>query len=207
LSEIGKLENISNITGIIICGGKSSRMGREKGDCLLNSKPLIEYPLEVLSSVCRQVLLGTDKKNYRYLQLPMVLDEYKGIGPLGGIHACLKASSTTDNLIISCDMPLISKELVEYILSQNRDDDVVLPVFKGKPEPLCAYYNKRIVDGLENYIQKKMYKIQDVVKKFRTRLLIIDSSLDFYAEELFYNVNAPGDIDLLEIYIKNRTPE
>jgi len=178
-------------------------MGREKGACLLFRKPLIEYSLEVLGSICDQVILGTSNKNYGYLEIPLIADEYEGVGPLGGIYSCLKASSTRDNFVLSCDMPLVSEELIRFILTKKKDDDVIIPVFRGKPEPICAYYNKRITGFLEEFILKKKYKVQDVVKELKTRYLEIDSSLHFYSEELFFNVNFPGDIERLEQFMQN----
>ena len=178
-------------------------MGKDKGFCELNKKPLIAYSIEVLSSVCSQIIIGANTNDYDYLGYPVIQDEIMDIGPIGGIYSCLKSSNTSDNVILSCDMPLIQVALVEYILSKKVDYDIVIPIFNGFPEPLCAYYNKSITSDLFESISAKKYKIQDVVKRFKTNFLQINSGLSFYHEHLFANINSQQDLMKIENYLSN----
>lgn len=178
-------------------------MGKEKGFCELDQKPLIAYSIDVFSSVCSQIMIGANNDEYYQLGYPVVNDEIKNIGPLGGIYSCLKSSKTNDNIILSCDMPLIPAELVEYILSAKAGYDLVVPIFKGLPEPLCAYYNKSIVPDLFEAIKGKRYKIQNVVKSLKTKFLQIDSGLSFYHENLFANINSPQELVKIETFLKS----
>lgn len=176
-------------------------MGKEKGFVELNNKPLISYSIDVLSTVCNQIIIGANSDNYKQFGYSVVNDEIKDIGPIGGIYACLKSSKTDDNFILSCDMPLISTELIEYVFSLKEDYDIVIPTFKGFLEPLCAYYNKSIAAGLSEAIVAQKYKIQDVIKNFKTRNLPITEDLPFYQENLFANMNSARDLLEIENYL------
>ncbi len=186
------------LTGIILSGGKSRRMGKEKGTSLLFGKPLIEYAVDVITQICDEIIIGTNTNDYNYLGYQVVRDEIKNIGPIGGIYSCLKSSQTTDNIILSCDMPLVSVDLTKYILSEREDFEVVVPEFKGFPEPLCAFYNKNIIDRLLKNIHSGKFKIQEVIKQFHITRLPIDSTLPFYNEHLFTNINSPDDLKKIE---------
>ncbi|MEZ5198543.1 MAG: molybdenum cofactor guanylyltransferase [Bacteroidales bacterium] len=192
---------IGDLNGIVLCGGRSKRMGKEKGLCLLKEKPMITYAIDLCNRFCNSIIIGANNPDYISFGYPVINDEIAGIGPLGGIYTCLKSSPSDDNFILSCDIPLVSLELVQFILSKREKYEVVIPVFNGFLEPLCAYYNRSIVLGLENAIEKKSYKIQDVLKSLNTRYLEIDSSLEFYHEHLFANINSQNELNEIEKHL------
>jgi molybdopterin-guanine dinucleotide biosynthesis protein A len=202
----GKLQILANtnkITGIVLAGGNSSRMGEDKGLMELNSKPLIDYSIEVLSKVCDELIIGANSPEYQRFGYPVIPDEIRNIGPIGGIYSCLKVSSTKDNIILSCDIPLITQSVVEFLLSEKHDYQIVVPVVNGFPEPLCAYYHSSVVDGLHDLINRDIYKLQHAIKQFRTNFLPLDSKIEFYDEMLFSNVNSPSDLIKISIYLSN----
>ena len=199
------LSENNQLTGIILSGGKSSRMGKDKGFVELNNKPLISYSIKVLSPICNQIIIGANSDNYKHFGYPVIGDEIKDIGPIGGIYSCLRSSKTNNNFILSCDMPLISAELIKYILSQREGFDVVIPVFKNFREPLCAYYHKSIITGLFNAIETNRYKIQDIIKSFRTKFLPITKDLPFYQENLFDNMNSQPDLLKIENHLSKNS--
>lgn len=199
------LSENNQLTGIILSGGKSSRMGQDKGFCELNKKPLITYSIDVLSPICNQILIGANSDNYAKLGYPVIKDEITNIGPIGGIYSCLKSSKTNDNIILSCDMPLVTAELIAYILSERDDYEVIIPVFKGFQEPLCAYYNKSITPGLLEAINANKYKIQDVIKGLKTKFITIEKSLPFYQENLFANMNSEQDLLRIESHLSKNS--
>lgn len=170
-------------------------MGVEKGMCLIDGMPMISYALKLLGSLFSSVYIGSNNLEYNSFGYPVVPDKVKNIGPLGGIYSCLKVSPSDDNFILSCDMPLVSSDLIQYILSIRENYEVVIPMFRGYPEPLCAYYHKAIVPHIESSIEKNIFKIQDVIKVLKTKYLEIDPSLSFYREDLFINVNSPQDLE------------
>jgi len=192
------------ITGIVLSGGKSSRMGKEKGLCILNNKPLVEYSVEILKQVCDKILISTNFDLYNYLQLPVIKDEIKGIGPIGGLYSCLKKSETADNFVLSCDMPLISVDLINYIIKNKNNYQVVIPVFGEYSEPLCAYFRKDAEIILKKSIEDKDYKIQNSIKKLEFKFIKIDSTLEFYHQKLFANVNTQDDLMEIEEFLNTK---
>jgi molybdopterin-guanine dinucleotide biosynthesis protein A len=190
----------SGITGIVLAGGKSSRMGTEKGLSMLKQKPLISYAIKTLKPVCNPIIIAANTPNYKQFGHPVVLDIVKNVGPLGGILSGLHASNTADNIVLTCDMPLISADLIRYILSEKENYKAVVPVFHNLVEPLCAFYHQSVITQIHELIKNKIYKMQEVVTYFDTKFVTIEPDLPFYRKDLFVNINSPADLKT----IKNR---
>ena len=184
-----------SVTGIILAGGKSSRMGTDKGLQELFGKPLITYAIELLSGLCSEVLISSSSEAYQSFGLPVIADKFPGIGPMGGIYSALKQSKTEQNLVLSCDLPFVTTELLLYILQNSNGYKVVIPWMGGQHyEPLCGFYNVSVLDRIESYIQKRNYKLPDLFEEININRLIINSKLNFYKEHLFLNVNSKSDL-------------
>lgn len=185
------------ITGIVLAGGKSSRMGLDKGTCNFNNKPLVEYAIEVLKPFCGKILLSANNIDaYNKYPYEVIPDEISSIGPLGGIFTCLKKSKTSHNFILSCDTPFIKGQLIKHIIENiEAENKVVAPLHgSGFIEPLCAYYNKGLIPVFEECIRNKDYKLLKLINSVNTKLLKIDSSLAFFDLKLFNNLNTPEDL-------------
>ncbi len=193
------------VTGILLSGGKSSRMKKEKGKCLLKGKPLIEYSVELLRDICDSVIISANSNDYNYLGCRVVYDEMESKGPASGIYSGLKASETNGNLILSCDMPMITSELIRYILTFDKNVDAVVPVFNGFPEPLCAFYSKSCLPVFGNSLKTSNFKLQNIIRELNCLFIEIEPSLNFYTETLFTNVNTPEDLMKLELQLTNNT--
>lgn len=184
-----------SVTGIVIAGGKSSRMGAEKGLQLLAGKPLIGYALETLASVCSNILISSNSDAYATMGYEIVADEITDIGPIGGLYSALKQSKTEQNLILSCDLPFVNSELLLYLLQKSEGYRIVVPWQEGNHyEPLCAFYNKLIVPDIEENIKLGNHKLSNFFQKIKTNKLIINDKLPFYSDSLFFNVNAPTEL-------------
>ena len=108
----------SNLTGIILTGGKSSRMGEDKGLMDFDGKRLIEYPIQLLSLFCDNILISANNDQYQEFGFPTIADGYAGMGPAAGMIASLKHSKTTWNLIVGCDMPFLEVEFIAELLEK-----------------------------------------------------------------------------------------
>jgi len=86
--------NNNKITGIILAGGKSSRMGMDKGFCALNGKPMVQYAIDILEQTCDSIIICSNNSDYELFDLPVIPDIIKDIGPMGGIYSGLKNSKT-----------------------------------------------------------------------------------------------------------------
>ncbi len=168
----------SDITGVILSGGKSSRMGVNKSLLKINDKTIIEYIAELMQNIFSKVILITnDPDDYRFLGLEMFEDIYKGYGPLAGIHSGLLCSTTQKNFIISCDVPLITEEMIKYIVDYPTDKLITVAKADGFIQQLVGVYNRDIFVTIEETFkspfisddrnsnqQKRKCKVQTLLK-------------------------------------------
>ncbi|MDZ7742055.1 MAG: molybdenum cofactor guanylyltransferase [Bacteroidota bacterium] len=185
-----------SITGIILAGGKSRRMGREKGLMELKGKPLVEYSIDVLEKVCGNILISTNSHAYDHYPYQAVQDLIPESGPMGGIYSGLVRSETASNLVLSCDTPFVNRELFEYLIRNSPDMDCVVPWHGGEHfEPLCAFYNKKLTGIFYDFIQKGNFKIPDLFKVVHMLPLAMDKNLSFYHENYFFNINSRKELN------------
>jgi molybdenum cofactor guanylyltransferase len=186
------------ITGIILSGGKSSRLGHEKGLALFNNKPLIAFSIEILKPVCNNILISANNRmdEYAGFGFKVVQDEVKGIGPMGGLMACLKKSETRYNFILSCDTPFVPSGLYSYLLGSIENYQVAVPVHHDKRfEPLCAVYATNVIWEMQHCVENGTFKMIDFIQKVNAKKVVIDDRLSFYHDEMFVNMNTKKDIE------------
>jgi molybdopterin-guanine dinucleotide biosynthesis protein A len=193
------------VTGIILAGGKSSRMGTDKGLQELCGRPLISYTIQVLSGLCDTIIISSSSDAYKSFGYDVVADEFPGIGPMGGIYSALNQSKTEKNLILSCDLPFASHELLSYILKNSEGYQVAVP-WQGEQhyEPLCGFYNLTVLHPMKAFIQKGNYKLPDLFEAIKINRLVINNESDFYHENLFFNVNSKHDLAQAENLMRKR---
>ena len=190
--------NKEEITGIILAGGRSSRLGKDKGLCEFKGKPLVSYAIRTLSPLCGQMMISANyfPEKYAEFGLPVVADEIKDIGPLGGIYTCLKKSKTRHNLILSCDTPFVNTKVFQHLLNEVENEQVVTPSHETfLIEPLSAYYNTNVIGDMEIAIRNKHFKMMDFFKQIRFKSVNMDSNLSFFTDYLFLNINTPEEME------------
>lgn len=193
------MENTSGkYTGILLAGGMSRRMGSDKGSLKLGGRMLYRYALSALEKVCPEILISSSMDLPGTENYIRVADAWEKCGPLGGIHACLKHSSTEKNLVLAYDMPLVNSGLLGYLLDHSGDCMLVAPVPEGgKPEPLCAIYSKKLLPFIEEQLEKKELAVHRLFPKVNAKLVHVGPGMPFFQDNLFLNVNNPYDLDLL----------
>jgi len=190
----------SEVTGIVLSGGKSSRLGKEKGLAEYGGKPLVAYSIAALKPLCGEVLLSANYEldAYKQFGLEIVQDEIKNIGPMGGLLACLKQSQTRYNMVLSCDIPFVETDLLRYLVSQIENYQIVVPVHgEGLIEPLCGFYNTNVISQLEDSIHSGNYKLMVFLEKIKLKKVLIDHKLPFFNEQLFFNINNTNQLSAL----------
>jgi molybdopterin-guanine dinucleotide biosynthesis protein A len=183
------------MTGILLAGGKSKRMGNSKAFIRFKGKLLYEYPLEVLKKHCTEILISSSDKRFRSTGYPVVTDIIQSAGPLGGIYTCLRKIKTEKALILSCDTPFVSSSFAELIINNSRDTAVTVGINQnGQIEPLAGVYDKNVLSFLEEMIDENDYKVNHLFDRLRVKY--IDPSLEgMDPEKLFFNVNYPADLE------------
>ncbi len=185
----------NEITGIILAGGASRRMGKDKGLCEFKGKPLVTYAIDALIPICDNILISSNNtEDYLKFGFDIINDEYKNIGPIGGIFSSLNKSNTKHNIIISCDTPFINTQLLEYILKNVENYDIVVPEHGNSYiEPLAGYYTTSIISVLKNSIKAKDYKLMNLFNKVKFKTVRVNSITN-YSQNLFKNLNTPSDL-------------
>ncbi|HHY39957.1 MAG TPA: molybdenum cofactor guanylyltransferase [Syntrophaceticus sp.] len=182
--------------GIILAGGKSSRFKGNKAFAKISSQRLIERVIHVLKAVFPKIIIVTNTpEEYQMFNAETVIDIIPGRGPLGGMHAGLIASPFELNLVTACDMPFINKELVKYLVAQaGADNDAVVPVIGGYPEPLAAVYRRSCIKYIEKVLLADQFQVKSFYKYINVKYIPEEELLGFGGEKAFFNINTRDDL-------------
>ncbi|MBN2349079.1 MAG: molybdenum cofactor guanylyltransferase [Bacteroidales bacterium] len=185
------------LTGIIIAGGKSSRVGEDKGLKTFKGKKMVEYPLQLLTHLCDEILISSNNINYGQFGYPVIPDSVADIGPAGGLYSALLHTHNDYNIVLSCDMPFIKPGLLELLLNVKEDYAIIIPFteYSGY-EPLCALYHIDVLPVLEKSIQTGDYKLQNLITKVPSKSILLDNSYHFFSKDLFRNFNFLKDFEI-----------
>jgi molybdenum cofactor guanylyltransferase len=183
--------------GIVLAGGKSSRMGQNKALLEFNNKTVIEGIIEKLKILFDDVIIITNTPElFKFTGLKIYPDIYPGRGPLAGIHSGLFHSNNEKNFIISCDLPLISVEAIRYIAGYSSEKQAVFFKKNGHLQYLFGIYKKQLIPLLEESLKNENLRMMDFVKNIDAEIVEAEN----FPEEIFYNLNKPEDYD----YIKKK---
>ena len=199
-----------NITAIILAGGKSTRMGTNKSLLKIEDKTIIERLRDLLQSLFKEVIIITNEPDdYKFLGLPVYEDIYRYRGPLAGIHSGLKHSKTKLNFIISCDLPFMTKQMINYLIEYKTDKLITVAKADGFIQQLAGKYSraclspseKILKEGIENEnrdaVQKKRKcKVLSLIDLVGAEIIPAES-LPFYNKDLYFNMNRTEDYKLL----------
>ncbi|MDQ6992867.1 MAG: molybdenum cofactor guanylyltransferase [Mariprofundus sp.] len=132
---------VESCTAVILAGGESRRMGADKASTLLHGKPLVQHVLEQLQPLFVDVLMSVRELRPE-ISCRQIIDLSKERGPMVGIAAALEQLETEWIFVIGCDMPFVSKPLIELLASKRQHYDAVLTYTHGRPQPLFGFYAK-----------------------------------------------------------------
>ncbi|HEX9022722.1 MAG TPA: molybdenum cofactor guanylyltransferase [Geobacteraceae bacterium] len=189
----------STITGIILVGGKSRRMGTDKAFLRIGGVPLFERVLRAMAENFSSILLIGDRQElYQGYGLPVIADRYPG-SALGGLYTGLHAAATDLVFAAPCDMPFPSRSLIRHICSMADDFDVVVPRTRQGFEPLFALYRKSCLGPMLRLLEAGKYRVFDFYPEVVVRDLKAEE-LDPFADEgrAFLNLNTPEEFALLK---------
>jgi len=186
----------SEITIFILSGGKSSRMGKDKGLLMYQGKPMILHTIHKLKGLCNTIVINSNNPQYYVFGYLVVPDIYKDVGPMGGLHACLSVTKTKYNLILPCDMPLIDVALIENLIEHKEIAPIVMPQHtNGTLEPLLALYHSNLLQLINNYIIEGKYRVDLLLKSSEHYLVSVDNGSNKEFEYQFLNVNTQKDLN------------
>jgi molybdopterin-guanine dinucleotide biosynthesis protein A len=185
---------IKNTNGYILAGGKSSRMGTDKGLLLFEGKPMIQYVIEQMQPIFDKLVIVSNNPEYEKFGLEVIPDLIKDIGPAGGIYTALHHSEAKMNFMVSCDMPFVTQEAIAFIVKNAVENQIVLLENQGKLEPLFGLYAKDCEAVWLQLIQQKTIKLQDMVSYFKLKIIPIENN-EIFTASFFKNINTKEDFN------------
>jgi molybdopterin-guanine dinucleotide biosynthesis protein A len=190
-----------DVSGIVLAGGMSRRLGRDKAVELVEGEPLISCVISRVAQVSDEVVVVVgDRNRAAALPLPVrarpAVDIFPGKASLGGIFTGLTAARAHWGLVVACDMPFLNTALLRHMLSLRAGYDAVVPVVHGRPEPTHALYSKACLPQMERMLQGGDLRIARLFDEVRVRYLSQEKleRLDPHHES-FFNINTQENLD------------
>lgn len=186
-----------SLTGIVLAGGRSSRMGSDKSLMPYRGLPLVMHAVNTLRRVTNNVVISAGRDDYGFTGCETWPDLLPVQAPMAGIYSCLKRSATPWNAFLSCDMPMADSRLFEYLLGFTEGHKIVWPLHTGGIEPLCGLYHVSLLPVLEECMEKHEFSLQKLVALVPHKKADVGPEQAFFSPYLFMNVNTPEDYRLL----------
>ena len=187
----------ADLTGFVLAGGKSTRMGSDKAYLRFEGETLLSRALSTLDTVAREVRIVGSCEKFSRLAL-VVEDIFPERGPLGGIHAALRSSNSDLNLMLAVDMPFVSASLLHFLTEKAWAAPravVVVPKCDGRCQPLCAIYRREFADVAEAALMAGRNKINPLFETVPTHLIDAEELLRAgFSSAMFRNLNTPEDV-------------
>lgn len=183
------------VTGVVLAGGASRRMGRNKAFLELGGRPLIVWVLERLAEVCAErLIVANDHSLYAPLGVPVVPDRFPGVGVLGGLHAGLAAARHDLILAVGCDMPFLNPDLLRAFIAWAEGCDVVALRRGEQVETLHAAYRRTCLEPMEEAIRSGQRRIISFFPQVRVRYVAPEDVFPLDPDlRSFRNANTPEE--------------
>lgn len=174
-------------------------MGADKALLPLGGERFLTLALRNARSVCPAPVIVGEADRYRAYGI-VVEDQFRGCGPLGGIHAALSATCSELNLVLSVDLPLMTPEFLQWLVSTAAQGDelVTVPRLHDRLEPTCAVYRRALLPAVEKALKAGDFKVDHVFAAVPTRNISEDAIHSAgFRDGLFRNINTPEDYESL----------
>jgi len=193
----------NDISGIILAGGRSSRLGKDKVFEVIGKETLIERAVRQLAELDEldELIVVTSERvapllDAFRLRARIVKDVHIGQGPMGGLHAGLLAAGNDYSLVVACDLPFLNQDLLRYMIGLRRGYDMVVPRVSGMIEPLHAVYSKSCLPAIERRLNEGRSMVYSLLEGVRVRFVEQEEVEKFDPKRLsFFNINSTADVE------------
>ena len=176
------------LNAFILAGGKSSRMGVDKGLVHLSGKPMIQYIIDILEQLKLPIQIVSNNSEYKHFGYPVFKDLISDKGPIGGIYTALSSSDSEMNLILSCDTPFVNSALIECLIAECENQNVTISGYEGWQHPLIGIYSKSGIKTFQSQIEKDNLKLSEANEILHVKAVPMDNIKGITARA-FDNIN------------------
>jgi molybdopterin-guanine dinucleotide biosynthesis protein A len=185
------------MTGIILSGGKNSRMGCNKSFLTVDGERLIDRTVRILKDIFPEVMIVTNSPmEYLDVGVQLVTDIVKGKGSLGGIYTGLFYAASDRSFVTACDMPYLNKSFIEYLCGLAGNHDIAVPRMPEGFQPLHAVYSRRCLPNIRALMDRNKLKISGFYSGMDVLTVSPETIRAFDPEgRMFFNVNSGDDLE------------
>lgn len=185
---------MNTVTGIILAGGKSSRMGQDKGLMIWKGQTFTEHIIEALDPLVDELFIVSNSDKYKQFGLRVYQDVLEDRGPLGGIYTGLSNSDGYRNIIVSCDVPLITTNTLHRLIAHDEEQYDIVQLSDGSREmPLVAMYKKSCEGPFLDRLEQDKLKLQAAVSAMKVKTVILPEEKAYTLR----NINTQEDFENL----------
>ena len=203
-----------SILGYVQAGGASTRFGRDKALVGFGGRTMLAQTTGLLASVCGEVIIVAAEGQYPDALVPLLADHWPGQGPLGGILTALQSSALRGtesiwNLIVSCDMPFLTRDWLEFLCQRAERSAAQVAVAESANglEPLCACWKTTSMPSVQAAFDSGVRKVSDAMKRLPMEVLDVSVWKRFDTKgRLFWNINTPADYEEAKRILEVRQP-
>jgi len=190
------------ISGIVLAGGKSLRLGHDKVLEKIGDTTLLERVVSHIAPFSKDIIIVTANERTfaplaKHPKLKIVSDILRGQGSLGGIYTGLVGSSSFYNLVVAADMPFLNEALLRYMIEKSEGYDFILPRVNGLFEPLHAVYSRNCIEAIKKIFGQGKKVIIELFNYVKVRYIETEEVERFDPKHLsFFNINTKEDLEL-----------
>lgn len=192
------------VTGLVMAGGRSRRMGMDKATVLLEGQTLLDRTVAKLQGLCSEIIVvGREADPEGRPGIKWISDVRPGCGPLGGLYSGLLAATSRYCLAAACDMPFLSNPLLAYLVGLADKYDVVMPRLRNELQPFPALYSKSCTGPIAKQMETRDLKMTSFLADVRVRF-VEESEMAPYDPDnwSFFSVNIPADLIKAQSWMK-----
>lgn len=179
-----------DLTAIILAGGKSSRMGEDKGLLDIDGTPMITHVIEAVRPLVLELFIVSNQEDYEQFGYTVFEDEFKDKGPMAGIYTGLKNSSTQLNIILSCDIPKIDTQFLIWLIRQHENNMITIPRIEGREHHLIGIYNRQVMGRYKQSLNQNELKLKTINDEIDCNYVDVPSE---FSSSIFQNINSRED--------------
>lgn len=199
-------KRFSSISGFVLAGGESRRMGRCKGELVVGGETMVERQIRLLGTVARSVAVLGPAERLDRLEVEVIPDEQPGLGPLGGIATALGATRVEYNLFLGCDLPFIPAEFLRFLCHKAlaSEADVTVPESpRRRLHPTCAIYRRRARSTVRASLEAGNLRVRAFFPRVECRVLPWpEIARHGFHPRIFDNMNTPADYEAVKRLLK-----